>query len=295
MRYILLFLSLVIFAPFATPASLSSSEKHWLGCAPADRFSALTRLSFQSLPGYSEQLVPYLIARGVPDDKTMEDLIHEDFFNLAQALSLLFESDSTCVLQRLLGEHFSLIEGSNPQIDHVGRELYGPLSFYLPLLSQIASQLGLIHQHAIVFPSTQVVKVLQQHDPSLKGVTIGRVYFQSLDQGKRGCLELFQASPQDEKNPQNVEATIQRLSLLTKSADPSSIIPIDHLSIELNSVAEVQRIHERIHNLASNTLIPNQKEVSHNPGDGSTQTKAVMRDSIEAPFNKIVEFVHYEG
>ncbi len=268
-------------------------EGGWLGCTPAERFSLLTETSPRNLPGYQEQLVPYLMARGVQDEGVMENLVREDLFHMGHAFTVLFEEEPTQVLHALLGEHFFLMDGINAQIDHVGRELLGPLSFYLPLLDRIAPELGLIHLRDLVFPSTQVVKVLQQYDPSLRGVTIGRVYFQSSDSGKIGCLELFQASAQDEKTPQCIEATEERLQLLTSFTGNSKVIPIDHLSIELNDVEEVYRIHERIHKLASDTLTPNQKEVSYNPGDGSTQTKAVMRDFFEAPFNKIVEFVHY--
>lgn len=127
----------------------------------------------------------------------------------------------------------------------------------------------------------------------MKGVTIGRIYFQSDDTGIIKCIELFQASLQDGKCPQHIAATQERLSLLTSSNKNSALTPIDHVSIELSTVEDVQNIHNHIQQLASETLKPYQKEVSHNSGDGSTQTKAVMRESKEDPFNKIVEFVHY--
>jgi hypothetical protein len=270
-----------------------SLSQEWLGCIPSNRFDALTQFAFKSLPEYQTLLVPYLIARGVDDEAIMETLVREDLFHIAQAFSVLFEQNPVIVLNNLLGEHITLIEGYHAQIDHVGRELFGPLSFYLSLLKQIAPNLRFILIRDIVFPSTQVVKVLQKHDPHLQGVTIGRVYLQDSELKQKKCIELFQASTLDEKNPQRIEATRQRLSLLTRGSDTSMVTPIDHLSIELSSIEEVHCVHNRIRERASDTLRLNQMEVSHNPGDGSTQTKALIRSSPEGPFNKIIEFVHY--
>lgn len=284
---------LFFFLVTCTSVFADSIEQPWLGCVPSDRFEPLIELCAQSVNGYHDNLVPYLIARGVDDENIIEMLFQQDLFHFAHALSILFEQDSATILKHMLGDHYSLIEGYDTQIDHVGRELFGPISFYLPLLNQMAPQLGLINTRNLVFPSTQVVKVLQEHDPKLKGVTIARIYFQSIESGQKGCLELFQTAPQDGKSPQNIEATMQRISLLTATHSSSKQTPIDHLSIQLNSVEEVQSIHQRIHQLASATLKPYQKDISHNSGDGSTQTKALMRDSKNAPFNKIVEFVYY--
>ena len=290
------FLLVVIFAPLSITATQTaqSIENEWFGCIPTDRFSLLVHLSPQSINGYHEKLVPYLSARGVGDDVSMEILVRKDLFHIAHALSVLFEQESTNVLQSFLGEQYSLIEGYSTHIDHVGRELFGPLSFYLPLFDWIAPQIGLIHLRDIVFPSTQVVKVLQKHDPDLRGVTIGRIYFQSTENGKIRCLELFQASPQDEKFPQNIEATKARLFLLTASQSNSLLTPIDHLSLQLNTIEDVQNVHDRIHHLSSETLMPYQEKISYNPGDCSTQTKVLLRDSKATAFNKVIEFVHYE-
>lgn len=287
------FFCLIVFTAYYN-SPLIAEEQKWLGCATSNRFLPLIDLSAQNLRGYEEQLVPYLRARGVNDETVMNALFHEDLFHIAHALSILFEQDSTAILKNFLGDHFVLIEDCNTQIDHVGRELYGPISFYFSLLEQIAPQLGLNKLKHLIFPSMQVVKVLQEQDPNVKGVTIGRIYFQSDDNGNIRCLELFQASLQNGECPQDIAATQERLSLLTSSKNTSVLAPIDHLSIELSTVEDVQRIHNRIQQLSSETLKPYQKEISHNSGDGSTQTKAIMRDSNEAPFNKIVEFVHYE-
>ena len=281
------------FVVLSSYGPLGAEEHPWLGCSSSDRFLPLTDLSSQNLLGYEEQFVPYLKARGVEDEASMHAFLQEDLLHIAQALSILFEQDSAVVLHNLLGKHLILIEDGHAQIDHVGSELYGPISFYVSLLEQMAPQLGLTKSKHVIFPSTQVVKVLQKHDPDVKGVTIGRIYFQSGETETRKCIELFQASLPDGQSPQSIAATRERLSLLTSSMENSTLTPIDHVSIEFGSVEDVQKIHRRLHQLASETLKPYQKEVSYNSGDGSTQTKAVMRESKEGPFNRIVEFVHY--
>lgn len=272
---------------------LDQNQK-WLGCFPGDHFLFLTRLSLQSVPEYQEQLVPYLMKRGIFDAIEMEILVRQDLFHIAHAFSVLFEQDSLILLQNMMGVYFSLMKGYRVHIDHVGRELYGPLSFYLPVLKRMAPKLGLIHLNDVQFPSTQVVKILQQQDPFLQGVTIARSYFQNVDHGKIRCLELFQTSLQDGLLPQKIETSKERLSLLTEPCSHSMLTPIDHLSLELNTVEDVQCIHDRIYDLSSETLMPYQEKISYNPEDGSTQTKVLMRNSRATSFNKIIEFVYYE-
>lgn len=271
-----------------------SIKQEWLTSIPASCFSLLSNLSPQSIEGYQEKLAPYLRARGVSDDGAIEDFVHQDLLHMAHALSILFEQDPINVLSHFLGEQYYLIEGYHTHIDHVGRELFGPLSFYLPLLARVADQLGLIHLRHIVFPSTQVVKELQRYDPDLRGVTIARIYFQNICDGKIRCLELFQAAPLDEEYPQNIEATKARLLSLTESCSSSLQSPIDHLALELSKVEDVEKMHQHIHGQASENLKLCQERVSYNPGDGSTQTKMLLKDGNAAVFNKIIEFVHYE-
>lgn len=254
----------------------------------ASRFELLTTLSVSSLPGFQERLVPYLVERGVKDIALMEDLVRDDLLHIAQSLSLFFDHDPKQVLTDFLGAYSHLLDGCTSQIDHVGKELFGPLSFYLPILKEISPSLGLIYLSDRVFPSVSVVKILQKNDPHLKGITIARVYFQSRDADrKKAFLELFQASPVDEKEPQKIEATQDRLSL--------RIDPIDHLAIRLNTVEEVSVMHERIQKMVSENFLVDLDEVSYNPGDQSSHTKARFRDSSETVFNKIVEFIHYQN
>ena len=247
-------------------------RREWLGCAPSPRFAPLIELSTNSLPS------AYLKARGAADDLTIQRLVSEDFFHIAHALSLLFEHDANTILQDLLGDYFPLIAGQNHQIDHVGRELFGPLSFYLPLLEQIAPRLGLIYLSDLTFASTTVAEELQRRDPGLKGVTIARVYFQNLADSRTGCIELFQVF-------QHLKATQERIS--------AKLDPIDHLAIRIDTLQAVQQIHHRIHELTSDRFRCNRKELSSNRRDRTIHTKALMRDAPQGPFHKILEFIYY--
>jgi hypothetical protein len=273
----------IIISSFLLFASLTA----WVGKPPSERFDPLLQASLNI------DLVSYLSDRGVSEEDA-NYFFEMDKKHLAHALSLVFEQDSNLILAEQMGVHIALLDDLEIKIDHVGREIYGPLSFYIPLLKEIAPQLGLINTRNIVFPSTQVVKVLQVFDPTLKGVTVGRLYFQSLDNGDTRCIELFQASTKDDKNPQSIGCTTERFSLLISSKSDSKQSPIEHLSVEVQTSEEVYRIHKRIHALACDTLFPYQQAVSYNPGDGSTNTKALMRATPDAPFNRIVEFVHYK-
>ena len=261
-----------------------------------DRFNPLLSLSSSSLFAWQELWVSYLNARGVNDPAAMEQLCREDLLHIAQALSLLFEEDPTRTLAHFLGEHSHLMEGHRAEIEHVGRELFGPISFYLKLLGQIAEQLDLGYLSDLVFPSTEVVKLLQKQDSGLKDITIGRVYFKNLIKSpKIASLELFQASSKDGKNPQHFNATQIRLSALCNSFHALDIIPIDHIAVRIDTIDDVQKIHDRISWMRSETAIPALQEVSYNFGDRSAHTKILLRDAEDRPFNRIVEFINYRN
>lgn len=261
---------------------------HWVDYHPSERFAPLTHANFSR-----EDATSYFMARNVAEDE-VEFYIRQDLYNFSQALTILFDLNANDVLSSYLGNYFYLVEGCEAEIDHVGRELYGPIPFYLSLLTEVIPQTGLLKTKEIVFPSTQVVKSLQEFDPDVKGVTIGRVYFKSISTGKTKCIELFQPSLQDGSFPQTIEGSNDRFSLLTARNCSSQQVPIDHLSVEVSDVEHIHRIHQLIHESTCETLQPCVQKIAFNPGDGSTFTKALIRDSTDQPFNKIVEFVHYK-
>ncbi len=178
MKYITYVLLLLAFTLHGNTMAhpLHSTEQDWLGCYPSERFLQLTKASPQTLPDYQQRLVPYLVDRKVSDEASWEFFVQKDLFHISHALSVLFEQASDSVLQNMMGSQASLIEGYNASIDHVGRELYGPLEFYLAILKQMAPEMRLIYLSDIVFPSTQVVKILQQHDASVQGVTLSLIH-----------------------------------------------------------------------------------------------------------------------
>lgn len=213
----------------------------------------------------------------------MARYLAQDLSRISQALSLLFEQQPAEFLPPFLGNYFSLLDGLSWEMDHVGRELYAPISFYLPLLKRRAEEWGLAYLGELIFPSVAVVQDLQNSDPNLKGVTVGRIYFQHVGKGFLRSLELFQAAPLDEKDPQSLQATTDRIHLR----------PIDHLAIRLNCEEEIMHLHSRIQQTASKTLQLAVQQISHNPGDGSIHTKAAIRSSEFSPFDRIIEFVYY--
>ncbi len=246
---------------------------------------ASAAVSSQFWTGYEERLVPYLSERGVDDPASFERCVREDLSNIEQSLQLLSKRNSKEVLQDFLGDYFFLVEEYESEIDHVGKELLGPLSFYLPLLQEICPPLGFVYLSEKVFASTSVVKLLQKEDPNLKGVTIARVYLQQLPL-KTVSLELFQASPMDEKEPQSIRATQDRLSRRKT--------PIDHLAIRLNSLEEVKSIHQRILTIECENFRRGVDEIAFNPGDGSFHTKALIRSDPNGVFDRLIEFIYYK-
>lgn len=272
---------------------IDSNRQYWLGCYPSARFLHFVDDSLKSIPKHYQKITSYFVDRGVTDRDEIKLFIQKDLLHIAQAFTILFEEDLEQIKKEHLREYEDLIDGYEAKIDHVGRELFGPLSFYLPLLNKMAPKIGLNYLKHIIFPSIQVLKVLQKEDSSLQGLTVARVYFKNNDNGLIKCLELFQASSKDEKWPQKIEFTNKRVSQLTKAKKHSTIIPIDHLSIELNRIEDVKCIHDSIYHRSSDTLMPYENEISFNPADGSLQTKVLLRDSKEVNFNRIVEFVYY--
>lgn len=282
-----LFLLLTVFVAQIDATPLKSV---WIESAESCRFSSIKELP---VGDYQDQLTPYLFARGVESREEVAYFFYQDLSHIAHSLSILFEQDARITVEEMFSDHIEIIPSSALEIDHVGRELYGPLSTYISIIKQIASQEGLVFVKALVFPSTQVVKTLRESDPHIAGVTIARIYLLDGCSGQTKSLELFQASPQDEKSPQSIEATQKRISLLSDTDNDSSLVPIDHLAIQVSSVEEVCTIHNRIQQFVSNTLRPCCQEICYNPGDGSVQTKVMMRTSEYTPFNRVVEFVSY--
>jgi hypothetical protein len=297
--------------PVATPRAPFIHDEWWLGIEPDPRFLPLIDCNLERRADYRSQVVPYLRARGADDDQMIELLVRIDLENLAHAFTILFCSDHELVLRSVMPEHlYRVIEGVQPVIDHVGRELFGPVDFYLELLRELAPRCGLHHRAQppgptttgagdIVFQSVQVVEALRQFDPDLGGVTIAKTYFADQTMAADHCLELFQPALRDGGSPQCHRHTVERLTNLhiesVGSAGLSLQPPICHLSIEAPDVATVHAIHDVVANDTSGMLMPYVDRVTLNPGDHSTNTKLSIRSHPDSPvYNKIIEVVHLE-
>ncbi len=239
-------------------------------------------------PRHHDQFVSYFKARGVLVESKMHGYIQTDLSNLVRDLNLLFKENHDDIINVYLGSHVTVLGSSKRHMDHIGRELFGPIQIYLNWLTELAPKLGLKYLRHQVFPSTQVVKVLQSQDPNVRGVTIGRIYFSALGHSQIGALELFQVALLNGDHPQDIRHTFERVY----SSGDSKVVPIEHVSIELNSIEAVNGVQKHLSERAQQdaSLKLYQESVSYNPGDGSTNTKFIIEGAGK---KKIVELVHY--
>ncbi|WP_330924081.1 hypothetical protein [Candidatus Sororendozoicomonas aggregata] len=303
-----------------TPSPLKVVEaRDWLGIAPAATFN-LRYYAIKQDKRYVEKVIPYFHARGVKDRSTIDHLVALDLRAIDQALTLLFARPHSEVIKRLVQNDIPGMRLEAHRIDHVGRELFGPMDVYLQILSEQSAKLGLRHdkyppgkgvtkEGNLIFPSVQVVEVFRKTDPQVVGVTIGRIFFTvNGDPATKAGLELFQASALNNQNPQSIEATLQRQASLFMTASEMALLqkkgeasvqrlpePVAHLAIALPNSKQVYAIHNRLGKAQSKTMKLYGAQVAYNPGDNSTNTKFALRDNYpRAPFNRIIELISYK-
>jgi hypothetical protein len=300
-------------SPAAALGAQPTHQKWWLDITPDDRFSPLIGCNLRRRESYRRDVVPYLRARGVADDLMIEQFVRLDLEHLAHALTVVFSSDHEVVLKSIMPDHLYLVINEvNPIIDHVGRELFGPIDFYLEVLHDLAPRLGLDHQPLppgdkitsngdAVFQSVQVVEALRQFDPDLEGVTIAKIFFAERDRpSATGCLELFQPALRDGSAPQCHRHTVERLANLHSDTSEGGATlsmqpPICHISIEAPDVDTVHAIHDVAKTDTSGMLMPYVDRVVENRGDHSTNTKLSVKSHPDSPlFNKIIEVVYHQ-
>ena len=283
----------------------------WLDVAPDPAFAALMECDIRDRPDFRSVVIPYLNRRGVEDEEAIENYVLIDLAHLAQAFTILFAADHDKILRSMMPDHlYRVIHDVRPTIDHVGREIFGPIDFYLSIVHDCAADVGIVHdpvpdgpnvtqQGDMVFGSVQVVEALRQFDPDLQGVTIGRTAFRSAaDPSQSCCVEVFQPSLRDNSAPQTYDRTLERMANLhaesASAGDGLSVEPpICHLSIRAPQVEPVYELHEVAQTDTTGMLMPYVENVAVNPADGSTNTKISIRSSIDNPvYNKIIEIVH---
>jgi len=283
-------------------------ETWWLDVEPSRRFQPLVRNRYSDRDSYRLDVVPYLEDRGAGAPSLIDDLVRIDLTNLAQAFTILFEFDHGLVLRRMMPEHlYTVIRNVSSYIDHVGREIVGPLDFYLQLLADIAPDCGLSHHRLdsgrgvtadgnAVFPSVQVVEALRVVDPDVAGVTIGKTVFTDEKgvAGQRGCVELFQPALRDGSAAQSYKMSLERLANLRADAGTAGTrAPICHISVRAADVATVHDLHRVAREDESGLVRLYLDDVVENAGDNSTITKILIRDRADGRiYNKVLEVVH---
>ncbi len=287
-------------------------QKWWLDISPAARFNPLVGCDLGRRKSYERDVVPYLQARGVDNHSLIEQYVRLDLLHLAHGLTVVFSSDHEVVLKSVMPDHlYDVIREVQPVIDHVGRELFGPIGFYLELLRDLAPRLGLDHRPQapgdnvtpdgdVVFQSVQVVEALREFDTGVAAVTIAKIFFTDHERpSASGCLELFQPSRRDGTDAQCHRHTVERLTNLhIDTAELSTGLslqpPICHISIEAPDIDTVHAIHEVAKADRSGLLLPYVDQVTVNQGDNSTNTKLSIRSHPESPLhNRIIEVVFH--
>ncbi len=308
----------------------SSDTIEWLDVTVDARFQPLINYDFQHREDYHLKVIPYLKGRGIDAQNKIEMFVKVDLYNLAHALTIIFEMDRNIILQQIMPLHlFQVIQDVESEIDHVGRELFGPLDFYLDILREQAESLKLNHiilpegnnvseNGDIVFQSVQVVQALRQTDNHLKGVTIAKIYLKDIQSpSTKGCLELFQVALRDCSSPQNYRFTLARLANLyanenngriykmidrdinkgyiTEDGKIPLVTPVCHISIRARDVQTVYDVHKAAKDDKTGMIMLYLDKVSTNPGDGSVNTKIAIRSDLGTPlYNKIIEVAHFD-
>ncbi len=311
------------------PQTSSKDMNEWLDVSVDARFQPLINYDFQHRPDYNLKVIPYLKDRGIVGRIKVEMFVKVDLYNLAHALTILFARDQSIILQQIMPPHlFRVLQDVESEIDHVGRELFGPLDFYLDILREQAERLKLNHivlpegknvsEHGdIVFQSVQVVQALQHFDKHLKGVTIAKSYFKDKQEGSTGCFELFQVALRDNSFPQDYRFTLARMANLYANANSKGIYkkieddinkdcifedgnipvftPVCHISIRANDVQTVHDFHKTAKDDKTGMIILYLDKVSTNPGDGSINTKIAIGSDLGIPlYNKIIEVAYFD-
>ena len=303
---------------------------HWLGIRIHKRFQLIVDCRIEEDPDYENFVIPYLKLRGIHDERTIRKFVQIDLQNLAHALTLLFESNHRHVLSKVLPmEAYSdAFKKIDIKIDHVGRELLGPLSFYLNILKNSADKMELSHvslpsgpkvtpEGNKIFPSTQTVEALRQFDPYLEGVTICRIFFIDRHTREKRNLELFQASSEKGFSPQHYTYTLARLAILQLDPEQIELInriepdlktgfvtpearipivsPICHLSVQVEEEALIFFLHNMFNKKQAGKIKTYLDEPSSNKADNSFNTKLLACETVEGHhiYNKLLEMVYY--
>ena len=232
---------------------------------------------------FNQKFLPFLAKRGVENKDKCIEFFQRDLGFINTALKMLF-SDQANYFDSLI-ENLPI---TFLNLDHVGIEVFGPLSFYKVLIQDyfLYQDWKLIKEKT--FPSNQVYNLLKRFDPHLSGVMITKLYFQNSKNLQKRCFELFQASSK-EGTPQSVFFTDLRLS----SQEDQGCIPINHVAFEVDK-KNLKKIFEFFSNNES-SFSSCEPHISHNPYDDSYQMKIISQRKLLDPAIRILEFISYRS
>lgn len=283
---------------------------------PTEMAETITTTSrFAALENWKVDLTPeikeFFARKNVKDESKICELVAYDLKTISKDLEILFEADDQETLDRVLpAEINSLLkqEKVGTRVDHVGTETYGPIEPYMELLRLRAEEVGLKYEPypegssnsltpvgTILFPSTTVVKDLQQVEQEAKGrvdlkeVKIGRIRWSDPAKPERGikCIEFFQVDGQPAFG--NEAYTVQTRKANLESLDNKdmrerilrgeipTVNPVDHLSVEVSRPEGVRLIHEALAPANDKSGKPKRylEEMGFNAGDNSVNTKII--------------------
>jgi hypothetical protein len=259
----------------------------WLGHRTLERF---VRLAGACAEIGADQQARFFARRGLPiaasnagSCRLARTLVDVDLRAIAHASSFLLSEGAEETARALLPPELKpAVEADEPQLDHLGLEVFGQLEWYLEALAGWAEAGALKLRGYRIFPSVQVRRVLA-YDPRLADVRIARVYLEGASRTLN--LEIFEASQH-----WLYTAARHRATFAPESGDEGGPpVPVGHLALAVESWKTVEAVHCGLAEacLRETLSTPYGDEISFNPGDASINTK------FRARGGPIIELVSY--
>ena len=259
----------------------------WLGHRTLERFVRLA----DACPEIGDaQQARFFARRGLPIAASNADscqlartLVDLDLRAIAHASSFLLSEGAEETARALLPPELKpAVEADEPQLDHLGLEVFGQLEWYLEVLAGWAATGALKLRGYRIFPSVQVRRVLA-YDPRLADVRIARVYLEG--PSRTVNLEIFEATQH-----WLYTAARHRATFAPEAGDDGGPpVPVGHLALAVESWKTVEAVHCGLAEacLRETLSTPYGDEISFNPGDTSINTK------FRARGGPIIELVSY--
>jgi hypothetical protein len=261
----------------------------WLGHLTLERF---VRLADSRAEIGEEQQARFFARRGLPmaasnrgSCQMARTLVELDLRAIAHASSFLLSEEAEEIARALLPTELKpAVEADEPQLDHLGLEVFGQLEWYLGVLAGWAEAGALKLCGYRIFPSVQVRRALA-YDPRLADVRIARVYLEG--PSRTVNLEILEATQH-----WLYTAARHRATFAPEGGDEGGPpVPVGHLALAVENRKTVEAVHCGLAEACLREILstPYGDEISFNPGDGSINTK------FRARGGPIIELVSYGG